>query len=55
MGAIEGKYEAEMAKLQTEKSKLEAARSSAEKRRGSWYLGKNIGKAGRWIGSQLGG
>jgi len=55
MGAIEGKYEAEMAKLQTEKSKLEAARSSAEKRRGSWYLGKNVGKAGRWVGSQFGG
>ena len=49
MGAIEGKYEAEMAKLQTEKSKLEAARASAEKRRGSWYVGKYAGKAVRGL------
>ena len=49
MGKIEGNYEAEMARLQTEKSKLEATRSAAEKRRGSWYLGKNIGKLGRAV------
>jgi hypothetical protein len=53
MGKIEGNYEAEMARLQTEKSKLEATRSAAEKRRGSWYLGKNIGKAGRWVSSMV--
>jgi hypothetical protein len=51
MGKIEGDYEAEMARLQTEKSKFEATRRAAEKRRGSWYLGKNIGKAGRWVSS----
>ena len=54
MGKIEGDYEAEMSRLQTEKSKFEATRGAAEKRRGSWYVGKNIGKAGRWVGSQFG-
>ena len=50
MGKIEGDYEAEMARLQTEKSKFEATRRAAEKRRGSWYIGKHIGKLGRAIG-----
>jgi len=49
MGEIEGKYEAEMGRLETEKAKFEATRRAAEKRRKSWYLGKNIGKAGRWL------
>ena len=53
MGKIEGDYEAEMARLQTEKSKFEATRRAAEKRRKSWYLGKNVGKAGRWISSRF--
>ena len=53
MGEIEGKYESEMARLETEKGKLEATRRAAEKRRKSWYLGKNIGKAGRWISSRF--
>ena len=50
MGKIEGDYEAEMARLQTEKSKFEATRRAAEKRRGSWYIGKHLGKLGRAIG-----
>jgi len=49
MGQIEGKYESEMAKLEGEQARFEQTRRSAEKRRKSWYLGKNIGKAGRWL------
>jgi len=43
MGAIEGKYESELARLTTERDKLTATKKSAEDREDSWYLGKHIG------------
>ena len=49
MGKIEGDYESELAKLEGERAKFEQVKSSAEKRRKSWYLGKNVMKAGRWL------
>ena len=42
MGKIEGKYEREMAKLQSEKLKFKATKKSAEDREGDWYLGKYL-------------
>jgi len=42
MGKIEGKYEREMAKLQSEKLRFEATKKSAEDREGDWYLGKHL-------------
>ena len=44
MGAIEGKYESELARLKTERDKLEATKKSARDREGSWYIGKHIGE-----------
>ena len=42
MGKIEGKYEREMAKLQSEKLRFEATKKSAKDREGDWYLGKHF-------------
>ena len=44
MGKIEGKYEREMAKLQSEKLRFEETKRAAEDRGKSWYLGKHVGK-----------
>jgi len=49
MGKIEGKYEREMAKLQSEKLKFKATKKSAEDREGDWYLGKNVAKAFNYL------
>ena len=42
MGKIQGKYEREMAKLQSERLKFKATKKSAEDREGDWYLGKYL-------------
>ena len=49
MGKIEGKYEREMAKLQSEKLRFRATKKSAEDREGDWYLGKNVAKAFNYL------
>ena len=49
MGKIEGKYEREMAKLQSEKLRFQATKKSAEDREGDWYLGKNVAKAFNYL------
>jgi len=49
MGKIEGKYEREMAKLQSEKLRFEATKKSAEDREGDWYLGKNVVKGFNYL------
>ena len=55
MGDIHGSYEADIVKLESEKKKLELTADAASKREKSWYLGKNLMKAGRYIGSKFGG
>ena len=55
MGDIHGSYESDISKLESEKKKLELTADAASKREKSWYLGKNLMKAGRYIGSKFGG
>ena len=55
MGDIHGSYEADIAKLESERNKLQLTADAAGKRGKSWYLGKNLMKAGRYIGSKFGG
>ena len=49
MGQIEGKYEREMAKLQSAKLRFQATKKSAEDREGDWYLGRNVAKGFNWL------
>ena len=45
MGQIEGWYEGEKARLDSEAKRFNNQKNLAEEQAGSWYLGRNIGKA----------
>ena len=49
MGDIERWYEGEKSRISSERQKFQNQKDLAKEQEGSWYLGKNIGKAGRWL------